>query len=96
MDASPTPPQSRIAEARRRAVGVKHAAIAAAAAGFIALLLLARASHPGHSSSAHSSSVSTPATSSEQDDDNGFNLSPGTLGQSDGGSGSGGAQTGVS
>jgi hypothetical protein len=94
MHATPTPPQSRIAEARRRAAGAKRTAVAAAAAGFIALLLLARASHPGHASSTHSTSASTPATSSEQDG-NGFDLSPGTLGQC-GGSGSSGAQTGVS
>ena len=94
MHATPTPPQSRIAEARRRAPCVKRIAVAAAAAGFIAVLLLARASHPGHSSSARSTSASTPATGSEQDD-NGFDLSPGTLGQS-GGSGSSGAQAGVS
>lgn len=85
---------SRIVEARRRAAGAKQTAVAAAAAGFIALLLLARASHPGHAATA--TSVSTPAQSSQEQDD-GFSLSPGTLGQSSGGqSFGGGAQTGVS
>ena len=96
MHATPTPPQSRIAEARRRAAGVKRTALAAAAAGFVVVFLLARVSHPGHSATAHSSSTSTPATSSQEQDDNGFDLSPGTLGQTDGGSSGGGAQTGVS
>lgn len=82
---------SRIAEARRRAAGAKQTAIAAAAAGFVAVLLLARASHPGHASTG--TPLSSPATSSQEQDD-GFGLSPGTLGQSSGGSS--GAQTGVS
>ena len=82
---------SRIEEARRRAADAKQTAVAVAAAGFIALLLLTRASHPGHSASA--SQATFPATSSEEQDD-GFSVSPGTLGQSSGSSG--GAQTTVS
>ena len=83
---------SRIGEARRRAADAKQTAVAVAAAGFIALLLLARASHPGHSASA--TNVSVPATGTEEQDDDGFTVSPGTLGQGSGSSG--GAQTGVS
>ena len=85
-------PGSRIAEARRRAADVKQAALALAAAGFLAVALLARASHPAHASSANSTSRSTPTVESQ--DDQGLNLQPGQLGQSDGSQGS--AQTGVS
>jgi hypothetical protein len=81
---------SRIGKARRRAAGVKQAAVALAAAGFLAVALLARASHPGHASSASGGSSSSVRT----ENDDGFSLQPGTLGQSSGSSS--GAQTGVS
>jgi hypothetical protein len=86
------PPPSRIGEARRRAADAKQAAVALAAAGFLAIALLARASHPAHASSATSTSTSS---STQSQDNNGFDLQPGQLGQSDGSSG-GSAQTGVS
>jgi hypothetical protein len=72
--------ESRIAEARRRALDAKQKLCVAAAAAFVAIVGLAWASHPGSSSAAASTSAdqssvtADDSSSSEQDDDfGGFN-----------------------
>jgi hypothetical protein len=83
--------ESRIAEARRRALDAKQKLCVAAAAAFVAIVGLAWASHPGSSSAAAStstdqSSVTADDSSSaaEQDDDFGVFNSFGSIAPSGG------------